>query len=511
MTACVSAHTATMDPDLQALLQDTGVGIWRFEADPRRFCFDDTCRAMFDVDADASFGPELIRQRIHPEDQPGYWAAIRRAMAGEASFSIEYRILRRDGAIRWISARGRVHPGQPGEAVVVQGVCFDISERRQLEDSLHATELRLQALADSFPGLFCYMDRNYVVRFLSDRYIEHLGTDRRELIGRPLAELTGAARFREQRPIYDAVLAGKVHSFEDARRMPDGELRHYAISYQPDRGASGEVRGFMAIGLDITDLRRIEQALQERTRELSRSNRDLEQFAYAASHDLKAPLRAIEALVAWLREDLASHDSRQVQETLAQLAQRSSRLHQLLDDLLAYARAGHATSEASEVDSRQLVADIGLLLAPPPGMRVEADASLPVLRTWRAPLEQVLRNLVNNAIKHHPRREGLVRVYAERGDGGLVFAVEDDGAGIPTEFADKVFLMFQTAGRREGVEGSGMGLAIVKRIVEGQGGRIWFGPGRDGRGTVFRFSWKPLPAASAPREPRNLHPLPAAG
>ena len=511
MTAFVSAGTATMDPDLQALLQDTGVGLWRYEAAARRFCFDDTCRAMFDVDADAGFGPEFIRQRIHPEDQPGYWAAIRKAMAGDGSFTTEYRILCRDGSIRWISARGRLHPGQPGDPVVVQGVCIDVSERRQLEDSLHATELRMQALADSFPGLFCYMDRNFVVRFLSDRYIEHLGTDRRELIGRPLAELTGAARFREQRPIYDAVLAGNVHSFEDARRMPDGELRHYAISYQPDRGAGGEVRGFMAIGLDITELRRVEQSLQERTRELSRSNRDLEQFAYAASHDLKAPLRAIEALVAWLREDLAGHEGREVQETLAQLAQRSGRLHQLLDDLLAYARAGHGTSEASEVDSRQLVADIGLLLAPPPGMRVVADASLPLLRTWRAPLEQVLRNLVGNAIKHHPGSEGLVRVRAERCDGELVFAVEDDGAGIPADFADRVFQMFQTAGRRAGVEGSGMGLAIVKRIVEGQGGRVWFGAGHDGRGTVFRFSWKPLPPASAPRELRNLYQLPAAG
>ncbi len=510
MTSFVSVEQVITDPEMQALLQETGVGLWRYEAASRRLCFDATCRAMLDVDEDAGFGPELLRQRIHPEDQSTYWAAIRKAMAGDGSFSLEYRALRRDGSIRWISSRGYLRPQQPGAAPVVQGVCIDISERRRLEENLHATELRMQALADSFPGLFCYIDRSYVVRFLSNRYVEHLGTDRRELIGHTLAELTGAARFREQRPLYDAVLAGAVHSFEDERRMPDGELRHYAITYQPDRGASGEVRGFMAIGVDITELRRVEQALRERTRELSRSNHDLEHFAYVASHDLQAPLRAVAALVDWLREDLADHGKSEVHDSLAQLAQRVSRLRQLLDELLAYARAGQAAGEASEVDSRQLVHDIALLLAPPPGMRVEADASLPRLRSQRAPLEQVLRNLINNAIKYHPRGEGLVRVHAERQDGVLVFAVEDDGAGIPAALSAQVFQMFQAPGRREGVEGSGMGLAIVKRIVEGQGGRIWFGPGPGGRGTTFRFSWKPLPPAPAAAT-ASPQQLPAAG
>jgi signal transduction histidine kinase len=109
------------------------------------------------------------------------------------------------------------------------------------------------------------------------------------------------------------------------------------------------------------------------------------------------------------------------------------------------------------------------------------------------PLEQVLRNLINNAIKHHPTKEGHVRVYAQDKGGEVLFAVEDDGTGIPQEYAEKVFQMFQTLQPRDDIEGSGMGLAIVKRIVEWQGGRIWFHGGPGGCGTVFKFTWNKLP------------------
>src|SRR5690606_30981917 len=119
-----------------------------------------------------------------------------------------------------------------------------------------------------------------------------------------------------------------------------------------------------------------------------RSNGDLEQFAYVASHDLKAPLRAIEILVDWLREDLADFDGGEVQDNLGLLKQRTARLHRLLDDLLAYSRAGRKPGDIGEVDTRVLVRDLFTLLSPPPSMKLEADESLPTLRTYRAPLEQ---------------------------------------------------------------------------------------------------------------------------
>lgn len=502
MSEAALLGNTTISSELQGILRVTGVGIWSYDGATGRFTLDATCRDLFGLDPDEALNPDTMRRCIHPEDLPAYAEAVRQAMASGQEFSIEYRMVRKDGTVRVVSGRGRVRPHLPGEPAVINGVCIDVSERRALEQKLHATEVQLRTFADSFPGLFCYVDRDFVVRFLSNMYVEHIGKPREGLVGRHLAELTGMERFLERKAVYDRALMGISYSFEDARPLPDGSIRHYALTYHPDRGADGEVRGFMAIGLDITELREMERALQERSDELSRSNQDLEQFAYVASHDLKAPLRAIEVLVEWLREDLAGHDQGEVQENLTLLGQRTARLNRLLDDLLAYSRAGRGVEGATSVDSHQLVLDITALLAPPAGMRVEADASLPVLTTPVAPLEQVLRNLINNAIKHHPTGHGLVRVSAESRDGEIVFAVEDDGAGIPEEYSEKVFQMFQTLKPRDEVEGSGMGLAIVKRLVEWQGGRIWFRPGRGGRGTVFKFTWKPL-AADGRRQGRH--------
>ena len=499
MSGCDMQRAAPFATQLQQLLGEVGIGVWRYDGATRLFTLDAVCRSHFGLQPDEVPTPDVMRQRIHPDDIGAYWAAIQEVMANDSEFDIQYRIVGTDGSTRFISSRGRVNAHGPGEPLVIDGVCIDVSERRQLEDRLQKSELQLANLAETFPGLFCYIDRNYIVRYISDRYIAHNTRPREQIIGFHLSDVVGAQRFRERKAMYELALSGESHGFEEAKELNTGGQRYYAITYYPDRASNGEIRGFMAIGLDITELRSMERVLHEKTRDLSRSNRELEQFAYVASHDLKAPLRAIEVLVDWLREDLAGFEKGDVQENLGLLQQRTGRLHRLLDDLLAYSRAGRTPGEIRNTDTRQMVEDIAILLAPPQSMRVEAAASLPTLTTWHAPLEQVLRNLINNAIKHHPTGQGRVHVFAQRGDKELVFVVEDDGAGIPAQYAEKVFQMFQTLKPRDEVEGSGMGLAIVKRIVEWQGGRVWFEPGGDGRGTAFKFTWNPAEASLAAR------------
>jgi PAS domain S-box-containing protein len=488
---------------LQRLMSEVGIGVWSYDGATRAFVLDEICRGHFGLAPGEPPNPEVMRQRIHPDDIGPYWNAIREVMATDGEFDVQYRIIRPDGSLRFISSRGRVLPHGPGEPLVIDGVCIDISEVRRLEARLHTSEVQLATLAENFPGLFAYVDRDLICRFISDRYLEHNALSREEIVDQHMSVVAGPERFAAREPFYRQALGGKAYSFEEAKTLRGGGERYYAITYYPDRARSGEVRGFMAVGLDITELRSMERDLQEKTADLQRSNHDLEQFAYVASHDLKAPLRAIEVLVEWLREDLAGYRQGEVQENLQLLAQRTGRLHRLLDDLLQFSRAGRTPGDVIEVDTRQMVRDIAVLLAPPAGMKIEADASLPVMITWHAPLEQVLRNLINNAVKHHPTQQGSVRVYAERRDADWVLAVEDDGAGIPAEYSEKVFQMFQTLKPRDEVEGSGMGLAIVKRIVEWQGGRIWFRPGSGGRGTVFKFVWKPASAGASAKS--NLH------
>jgi PAS domain S-box-containing protein len=476
-------------PELQRTLAASGVGLYHFDAASNCFAIDRTCRRIFDIDDDVVLSPNVMVTRIHPDDLDRYWKAAADSMRG-GDFACDYRVIHRDGTIRFISGRAHVAPGPSGMPHRLEGVVIDVTARHALEAELLATQSQMQNLADAVPGLFAFIDTGYVVRFLSAQYDEWYGYSRERHLHQHMADVVGAEVFARRKALYDHALGGETIHYEEQRTMASGVRRYYALTYRPALDTTGAVMGVVSLGIDITERRAMESALEAKGQELERSNQDLEQFAYVASHDLKAPLRAIDILVDWLRDDLENYEGGEVRENLALLKQRTARLHRLLDDLLAYSRAGRKAGDAAATDTRLLVQDLALLLDPPATLQVVADPELPVLITQATPLEQVLRNLLNNAIKHHPTGRGKVVVSAaERGD-RVEFAVADDGSGIPAEFAEKVFQMFQTLKPRDEVEGSGMGLAIVKRIVEWQGGRIWFEPGPDGRGTTFRFTWR---------------------
>lgn len=477
--------SAGLSPELQRTLEASGVGVYSFDAGTGEFAIDATCRRLFDIDADMQLSPDVMASRIHPDDLQRYWAAADDSMKSGA-FACDYRVVHRNGDIRFVSGRGHLQPGPPGAPPRLQGVCIDVTTQRALEIQLQATQARMQELADGVPGLFAYLDRSFHLRFLSAQYDLWYGHSRNRHLNQHISTVITAESWARRKPLYERCLAGEVIQYEEARTMANGEQRFYAVTYQPHRDGNGEVLGILSLAMDVTERR----AIQE---ELARSNQDLEQFAYVASHDLKAPLRAIEILVDWLREDLAGYTGGEVQQNLGLLSQRAARLHRLLDDLLAYSRAGRKPGEIADVATKLLVEDLFGLLSPPASMGLKADDSLPVIHAHQAPLEQVLRNLINNAIKHHPTKQGSVTVYAQDKGDEVLFAVEDDGAGIPVEFTEKVFQMFQTLKPRDEIEGSGMGLAIVKRIVEWQGGRIWFHGGPAGAGTVFKFTWKKVP------------------
>lgn len=244
----------------------------------------------------------------------------------------------------------------------------------------------------------------------------------------------------------------------------------------------------LASVVDITARREIEARLAAKTAELERANGELDRFAYAASHDLKAPLRAIANLSEWIAEDLGDTAPPETREHLALLHGRVRRMADFLDSLLAYSRAGRSSGDIRTVDLGALVADVADFLAPPPGFTIVADAALPTLETAETPLRQVLQNLIGNAVKHHDRGDGRVEVSAEDLGDRLAVTVADDGPGIDPRLHAKATEMFQTLRPRDQVEGSGMGLALVKKIVESAGGTLTI-DSRVGAGARFRFTW----------------------
>jgi len=244
------------------------------------------------------------------------------------------------------------------------------------------------------------------------------------------------------------------------------------------------------LGVVFEDVTTHEQLLRQvaaQLRELERSNRDLDEFAYVASHDLKAPLQDVRNLADWIVEDAGTALPERSLRHVGLLGDRVRRMERLLDDLLEYSRIGRKDGAHEQVSLRDVVGEVGGLLQPPADFTIEFRGDSPVLSTPRAPLEKVLRNLVGNAVKHHDRATGSIVVSAERAGDRVRIRVVDDGPGIPEEFHDRVFAMFQTLRSRDEVEGSGMGLTFVKKTVELYGGRVFIES--TGRGAALVFDW----------------------
>ena len=383
-----------------------------------------------------------------------------------------------------------------GSVLGILAEAIDITELKDLERSARENEARFRLIAQGVPNQLLLLDRDLRIEFANDVFLEASGWSAAQAHGRHISEITGKERFELRREHYERALRGETVSYESTGAAGDAS-GYFRFSYRPSFDREGNVQGVLSLATDISMRRRVELELEAKQAELVRSNKDLEQFAYVASHDLKAPLRAIDVLVGWIQEELEGHEIGDVQDNLALLKRRTQRLERLLEDLLAYSRAGRKIGRCGMVDARSVVLDAIQLTNPPESMKVTIESELPTFETYAAPLEQIFRNLIGNAVKHHPGPEGRIVVTCDERDDDYVFAVADDGAGIDPQYAERVFEMFQTLKPRDSVEGSGMGLAIVSRIVQWQGGRVWFEPGPGGRGTVFRFNWLKQLAAAA--------------
>ncbi|HET7506241.1 MAG TPA: ATP-binding protein [Kofleriaceae bacterium] len=237
----------------------------------------------------------------------------------------------------------------------------------------------------------------------------------------------------------------------------------------------------------IDNARRYDEA-QRLIAELEKANAELDQFAYAASHDLRAPLRGITNLASWIDEDLPDTTDATTKEHLRLLKSRAARMDRLINGLLELARVGRARQKPERVDVTELLHETIELASPRDAARIMMIGEMPMLVTERAGLQQVFSHLLANALAHAGRDDVVVRISAiDRGDEWEI-AIADNGVGIPAEHQQRVWQLFQTLQSRDIIETTGIGLAIVKKQVERNGGRAWIDPAAES-GTTIRFTW----------------------
>ena len=462
---------------------------------------------------------------IHPDDREPTTAQAARQANGLEAVSFENRFRCKDGSYRWLQWNAR--------PVVADRVIFatarDVTDRKRVEQ-IH---LQFRSLFESLPGLYIVLSPEFKIVAVSDAYAKSALTTRAALIDRDLFEAfpdnpsdpsaTGAANLRAsldrvlQTGTPDTMAVQKY----DVRR-PDGtfEERFWSPINSPVLGADRQIEYIIHRVEDVTDfvrrknagdttpdlqskmilmeaeIFRNSQQLQAANQQLHGVNSELEAFSYSVSHDLRAPLRHIDGFASLLTKHAAGSLDEKSRRYVDVISEAARKMGRLIDDLLSFSRMGRVQMKYTLVDQDELVAGVirdGRYDRPERPIEWQI-APLPVVHGDAALLRQVWSNLIGNAVKYsgrvaHPRIEIGTQPGATPNE--QVFFVRDNGAGFDMKYVEKLFGVFQRLHTEAEFEGTGIGLANIRRIVTRHGGRVW-GEGSPGAGAVFYFS---LPAS----------------
>ncbi len=456
---------------------------------------------------------------VHPEDLSRVVTRWIASVRTGNPYEVEFRLRRSDGEYRWHIGRAVALQDPSGSVQRWFGTNTDVdeqkrgeAERERLLAEAAAERARLRELIENAPAVMAlYHGPEHVISTVNPAWQRIVGKP--NAVGRPFREVfpefEGSGLFEQLDRVYET---GEPFADAEANvpldRHDTGNLEdtYWNLVWQPLKNVAGDTEDILVHAVEVTAQVLARRAIEEKAAELEHltaalaaSNRELDQFAYVASHDLKAPLRGIANLSQWIEEDLGTEVPEEVAGHLDLLRGRVHRMEGLIDGILEFSRAGRSADAAEAVSVDELLAEVIDLLSPPDDTTIEIPPGLPTLRTERLPLQQVFMNLLGNAIKYGRPGQGPQHIAIGAGGQGSFheFSVSDNGPGIAPEYHDRIFAIFQRLDARDTVEGTGIGLSLVKKLVESRGGRVWV-ESQPGSGSTFFFTW-PKTAGTPPQ------------
>lgn len=372
--------------------------------------------------------------------------------------------------------------------VAAQGIVRDITLDNKYQKSLEAERAKYSSIIANMNLGLLEVDTDDKILMANQSFSEMSGYSEEELFGHVGGELfpiEGGSKIIEDENIKRR--KGESNSYEIKVKTKSGEIRHWLISGAPNYNLNGKVVGSIGIHLDITDLKSLELEKEKLLSKLGKSNDELQEYAHIVSHDLKSPLRSINALVSWLKEDNAGKLDDTSIQNFALIETTLEKMEQLITDVLNYSSVGTNENEKTDVNLDTLITDLIKIMYKPDHVTLEILNKLPTLKGDKTKLQQLFQNLIGNAIKFINKEKGFVKINVEDVYTHYQFSIADNGMGIEKKFHNKIFKIFHALNKSK--DSTGIGLSIVKKIIDLHEGEIWL-ESEPEKGTTFFFTLK---------------------
>ncbi|WP_413258845.1 PAS domain S-box protein [Floridanema fluviatile] len=424
---------------------------------------------------------QLHASKLHPpQDVDKAMQAFAGMAKRETDRCLDVLVVRKDG--RCFPAEITGTSIDLGDETVLWGNFRDITERKQAQAALQRSQEFLRLITDSLPVCIVYLDTEQRYQFVNHTYEVWFNRNREEILGKPMGEIIDPQVYATIQGYLDRALAGETVTYEQLFGQEGITQNCFQISILPDWNHDRQVQGCFVMLVDITNKKLVEQ-------ELKRSNQELEQFAYVASHDLQEPLRAVTGYTQLLMSEYGDHFDETAQSYAEFITDGTKRMQLLIQDLLTYSRVGTRGKEFALTDCNSVVKEAlrNLQVAIEESHAEIIVEPLPSLKLDRSQLVQLFQNLISNSIKFCEQEHPRIQIRAIQRQTDFLFQVEDNGIGIKPQYLERIFEVFKRLHTRREYSGTGIGLAICKKIVLRHGGQIW-AESTPNLGTTFCFT-----------------------
>ncbi|MBA4150070.1 MAG: PAS domain-containing protein [Verrucomicrobia bacterium] len=480
---------------LQAALDGSGAGTFRWNIQTNALQWDKNLDHLFGLPPGQTIQSlENFIATIHPDDRAEVIKSCQRCASDGADFDREFRVIWPDGSVHWLDDKGTTFRDAQGRPLHMTGMCLNITERKRAEEALRESEAQFRALADNMGPMAWMANPDGYLFFYNKRWYEYTGTTFEEMQGWGWQKVQHPGQLDRMLPNWKHALA-TGEPWEDIfpLRRHDGVYRWFLSRAFPIRDQQGNITRWFGTNTDITELRETQAKLQqaqtelqqyatslehkvaERTADLKATNNQLEAFVYSIAHDLRAPLRAMQGFSQALLDEYSSNLDDTGKHFLQRINASSEFMDKMIMDLLAFGRAGRLEIELEPVKVQSAWDDAVFQCAreiEQTNTQIEVVTPLPTVLAHQAALTQILANLLSNAIKFvSPGVQPKIRFWSEDSGPAVRLWVEDNGVGIPREYHERIFRVFE---RLQGARfsGTGIGLSIVRKGVERMDGKV---------------------------------------